>query len=527
MGSRERLARGEAGSDWHMRKERLRMKGIGRRAVSILLTVVFVIAAFPLMSGSSVHAAEQKDCYSKLESYSIDPDLNKGLYLVPDAPGKYPVVFLFHGSGGIKHYKRDILKLMNLWVAHGYIDPVILIMPEIDQVLEPNWGITDFRNFVSEGHFKTLMDQVKSGEFTDKADVSVGMTAAGYSMGGAEAMYVALTYKDDILNIGAASPANVLYGGEDYGYVPRAKLITFTEDPEAHFFMGYGLKEADYFGENAKRYYKAFSENKGDSPNDFVFYDRYNGAHAWGTFKREIFAFFYYLKFDELPTDEVIEDSFKAIPKPKYKPNDWNQIDGKWYYMDADSRKLTNQWVKGYWLGSDGVRQEDRRGTWKHNSRGWWFEDSKGWYAKNCWQQIDGKWYYFDRAGYMESRAYRRGYYLTKDGAWDGKGAVAGWTKDGSGWKYLLSDGKPLSGKWMKIDGAWYCFHEDGTAAQNEFVKGWWLGDNCICSDSSCCKWHKSSKGWWYGDDAGWYAKNKTYVIDGKSYTFGADGYLK
>ena len=81
------------------------------------------------------------------------------------------------------------------------------------------------------------------------------------------------------------------------------------------------------------------------------------------------------------------------------------------------------------------------------------------------WQKIDGKWYFFDKEGYMESNAYRQGYYLTANGAWDGKEKAAGWKQDGNGW--------------------------------------------------------------WYGVSGGWYAKNKSYTIDGRTYAFDRNGYMK
>ena len=69
----------------------------------------------------------------------------------------------------------------------------------------------------------------------------------------------------------------------------------------------------------------------------------------------------------------------------------------------------------------------------------------------------------FNRQGYMEADAYRRGYYVTETGAWDGKKAVSGWKQD--------------------------------------------------------------KKGWWYGDTSGWYAKDETVWIDGKAYSFNSRGY--
>ena len=98
------------------------------------------------------------------------------------------------------------------------------------------------------------------------------------------------------------------------------------------------------------------------------------------------------------------------------------------------------------------------------------------------------------------------------------------WKHDKNGWWYKLSDGTWPKNCWKKIDGKWYYFKKTGYAAQSEFVKGWWVDKNCVQSDPVQCSWHKDKNGWWYGGGK-WYAKNATYTIDGKAYTFDKEGY--
>ena len=143
------------------------------------------------------------------------------------------------------------------------------------------------------------------------------------------------------------------------------------------------------------------------------------------------------------------------------------------------------------------------------------------------WKKTGDKWYYYDNKGGLEKNSYRDGWYLGNDGSWDGKTKAVGWKKNSKGWWYDLGGGKYLKNGWYRIDGVWYYFKADGYAAQNEWIKGYWLSSNCKWKYKARGKWHKNSKGWWYGDTSGWYAKNETVKIDGVEYSFNEDGYLK
>ena len=189
--------------------------------------------------------------------------------------------------------------------------------------------------------------------------------------------------------------------------------------------------------------------------------------------------------------------------------------------------KYSNEWVDGKWYNKDGTQTYAGIGKWRKSSKGWWYGDDRSWYAKNQWQKIDGKWYFFDKQGYMEANAYRQGYYFKANGVWDGKAKVAGWKKDSKGWWYSSGGKNYLKNCWEKIDGKWYYFKADGYMAQNEFVSGWWCDKNGVQNDPVKYSWHKTGRGWWYGVNGGWYAKNATYTIDGKSYTFDKIGYQK
>ena len=56
---------------------------------------------------------------------------------------------------------------------------------------------------------------------------------------------------------------------------------------------------------------------------------------------------------------------------------------------------------------------------WKQNSTGWWYADGSSWYKG--WKEIEGKWYFFDKNGYMIHDHYIDNSYLNSEGYWDGK----------------------------------------------------------------------------------------------------------
>lgn len=85
---------------------------------------------------------------------------------------------------------------------------------------------------------------------------------------------------------------------------------------------------------------------------------------------------------------------------------------------------------------------------WQKNETGWWYVHDDGSYTTNGWELIDGKWYCFDKEGYMMENTWVIGqttsYYLGADGAMvtnktlkiDGEGRLL----PAGGYYYKLSD---------------------------------------------------------------------------------------
>lgn len=57
---------------------------------------------------------------------------------------------------------------------------------------------------------------------------------------------------------------------------------------------------------------------------------------------------------------------------------------------------------------------------WQHdNVGGWWYQEDDGSYPVEIWKEIQGKWYYFNSAGYLLTDTITPdGYHVGNDGAW-------------------------------------------------------------------------------------------------------------
>lgn len=95
-------------------------------------------------------------------------------------------------------------------------------------------------------------------------------------------------------------------------------------------------------------------------------------------------------------------------------------------------------------------------GTWiKQNDR-WWYQNNDGSYTKNNWQAIDGKWYKFDEAGWMQT-------------GWQP------WGQDSKGrtiWYYLKPSGAMAASEWIVGKGGkQYYVDHTGAMVREAYIK--------------------------------------------------------
>lgn len=102
----------------------------------------------------------------------------------------------------------------------------------------------------------------------------------------------------------------------------------------------------------------------------------------------------------------------------------WQKIGGSYYYLYGDGRMAVDTYIGDYYVNGNGVWTGGAiAGTWMKEKTDWW-SPSKWWYRHedgsytiNDWEEIGGKWYFFDTAGWMVTNQWVGDYYLGKDGA--------------------------------------------------------------------------------------------------------------
>ena len=145
-----------------------------------------------------------------------------------------------------------------------------------------------------------------------------------------------------------------------------------------------------------------------------------------------------------------------------------------------------------------GVSKE--KGTWVEDSNGWKYKEG-GKYVTNSWKDIDGKRYYFDDDGVMQTgwqTINGKKYFFMREGY-----MMTGWISFGSTRYYLDKNGVMQTG-WQTIDGKRYFFMPEGY-----MMRGW----------------ISFGKTRYYLDSNGVMVTGKQ-VIDGTTYTFASDGKL-
>ena len=260
---------------------------------------------------------------------------------------------------------------------------------------------------------------------------------------------------------------------------------------------------------------------------------------------------------------ETIEGHTYYFDGNGYMVTGWQKINNKDYFFNASGVMVKDTWQGAYYLGSDGVMLTN---TFTKDG---YYVGSDGAYYTNRWVKDQGKDYYVNGSGKLVKNAWQGAYYLGKDGVM----LTKAFTPDGY---YVGSDGAYVRNQKVTVDGKDYYLNADGKVAKNQwagdyyldgngnpyinrwagsywcgedgkYVRSAWVGSYWCGSDGKYVKsswvdnnryyvnengvyvtgaWEKYSKGWKYRA-GNVYAKDITLNINGTSYTFDSNGYMK
>lgn len=123
-----------------------------------------------------------------------------------------------------------------------------------------------------------------------------------------------------------------------------------------------------------------------------------------------------------------------------------------------------------YRLTNPNAQPEPPKKGWQKDDKGYWYARANGSYPKDQFEKIDGTWYYFDESGYMLSEKWKKRpdgtwYWFDKSGE-----MATDWKKINGKWYYFNRDGSMQTG-WVKYYEKWYYLDAvNGDMKSNCFV---------------------------------------------------------
>ena len=230
----------------------------------------------------------------------------------------------------------------------------------------------------------------------------------------------------------------------------------------------------------------------------------------------------------------VTEDGFK-----KYYFGDgqmatgWHTFDGDKYFFNGKGHLQQNKWIqdfnaegtlKSLFMDKDGKLQTSK---WLQLDNHWYYVDARGYRMESELAIINGKTYYFDDKGIMQtgSRVVNGvNLFFDNSGALSVELRPLSWNKIGNKW-YYLDENKNMTIGFKEIDGKMYYFNESGEMGTNwQYTLQKWY----YFSASGEMKrgWLKDAGKWYYLDPKTGEMATGLKKIDGKQYRFNDGGIM-
>ncbi len=233
-------------------------------------------------------------------------------------------------------------------------------------------------------------------------------------------------------------------------------------------------------------------------------------------------------------------------PGGAFVKSQWQRVDGKWYYFDANGYALTGfQTVEGsrYYFDSDCVM----RTGWFTVGKTWHYANPSGalvtgwatiggarYYLKpgngamaSGVQKINGTWHVFQPSGALVTgkgwkKAGGKWYYFNASGA-----PATGWKKLSGTWYYLNPTTGIMATGWTLVDGKWYWMYSSGAMRGKGWLKlkGKWY----YLTSSGAMKtgWLKLSGTWYYLWSSGVMASGGWRQVGNETYWFAGSGAMR
>ena len=124
--------------------------------LAVLLCALMVLTVFP----SNISYAADDDIYD-MEVITYQYNDCRGYYFTPKATGKYDTFIMLHGGNGIGNMYKSVLYAMNAWVKAGYFEPMVVILPMVE-----DFGFGD--GVGSAAYYRFLQNHLKFIDNDDK-----------------------------------------------------------------------------------------------------------------------------------------------------------------------------------------------------------------------------------------------------------------------------------------------------------------------------------------------------------------------
>ena len=287
-------------------------RSFARAVVAVMTSVLLLVTLSALRGKETSVYADQVIHYGARRTVTKQLPASESMtyYVIePEEEGTYPVVIMFHGMGGVGDV-ADLENRANNWMASGTLDPVVFIVPDIGANTGDKSHHFNKSPIGNTGKSKLdfLIDDILDGTASSKIDDSVGISVAGFSLGGCSSLDAGIRRNDVIINVGAFSSSSLFYPNPPYtvnwGWYQDQSQIVYSSDANAHRFLTASAVETTdgnpYTSKKTVEFYASIM------PEQYAFttYIFSSGYHNSDLMFRELYMYLYYIQNDVLPTEE-------------------------------------------------------------------------------------------------------------------------------------------------------------------------------------------------------------------------------